>query len=55
MVEKVETAIDESFQQLFVDALAIPHAKHAFPRLSSVVTLPPANSENTKRKRRSVD
>ncbi|MDX2418220.1 MAG: ASKHA domain-containing protein, partial [Xanthomonadales bacterium] len=55
MVEKVETAIDENFQQHFVDALAIPHAKHAFPRLSSAVTLPPVVSENTKRKRRSTD
>ena len=54
-VEKVETATDENFQQHFVDALAIPHASHTFPRLSSVVTLPSTILKNTKRKRRSID
>ena len=39
-VEKVETAIDQNFQRLFVEALAIPHATHAFPMLSRSVTLP---------------
>ncbi len=55
-VEKVETAIDESFQRLFVDALAIPHATDGFPELASVVTLPLANTESVspKRKRRSI-
>ena len=55
-VEKVETAIDESFQKLFVDALAIPHATDGFPELASVVTLPLANTESVspKRKRRST-
>lgn len=54
-VEKVEIATDANFQQHFVDALAIPHASHAFPRLSSVVTLPSPISGNTERKRRSID
>ena len=54
-VEKVETATDENFQQHFVDALAIPHASHAFPRLSSVFPLPSPISGNIKRKRRSID
>ena len=54
-VEKVETAIDESFQQLFVDALAIPHATHGFTELANVVTLPSARASNStpNRKRRS--
>ena len=43
-VEKVETAVDENFQQLFVDALAIPHATHGFPELKSIVTLPSARA-----------
>jgi uncharacterized 2Fe-2S/4Fe-4S cluster protein (DUF4445 family) len=53
-VEKVETAIDKSFQQHFVEALGIPHEKHAFPMLSSVICLPePAPNTNlVKRKRR---
>ncbi len=54
-VERVETAIDESFQKLFVDALAIPHATQAFPMLSRVITLPPVSGNHTKRKRRSND
>ena len=54
-VERVETAIDESFQKLFVDALAIPHATQSFPMLSRVITLPPVSESDTKRKRRSND
>lgn len=54
-VEKVETAVDESFQQLFVNALAIPHAIHDFPKLARIVTLPSAKVSNSapNRKRRS--
>jgi uncharacterized 2Fe-2S/4Fe-4S cluster protein (DUF4445 family) len=39
-VEKVETAMEVNFQQLFVDALAIPHARDGFPELADVVSLP---------------
>jgi len=42
-VVKVETAIDESFQDHFVDALGIPHAKHGYPNLAKVITLPKSN------------
>ncbi len=46
-VEKVETAADESFQQLFVEAMNIPHACHPYPRLASAVTLPePSDTGN---------
>ena len=51
-VEKVETAIDGSFQRLFVDALAIPHAMDTFPKLASVVNLPSAGPESNKSKRK---
>ena len=53
-VEKVETAIDESFQDHFVDALGIPHASHTFPMLSRLVSLPRSSSASAmgKRKRR---
>jgi hypothetical protein len=36
-VEKVETALDENFQQHFVDAMGIPHASHRFPNLSRAI------------------
>ncbi len=53
-VEKVETATDESFQIHFVDAMAIPHAFHAFPMLSRTVRLPdpPDAIAGSKNKRR---
>ena len=40
-VEKVETATEAAFQQHFVEAMAIPHRVHTFPRLERVVDLPP--------------
>ena len=40
-VEKIETAVEPSFQQHFVEAMAMPHKTDAFPNLSKVVTLPP--------------
>ncbi|MFZ1469324.1 MAG: ASKHA domain-containing protein [Paracoccaceae bacterium] len=42
-IHKVETAIAEGFQELFVNASAIPNAADAFPNLSKVVTLPDVN------------
>ena len=39
-VEKVEISMDENFQGHFVDAMAIPHATHGFPNLSSTIALP---------------
>ncbi len=40
-IEKVETAIEPGFQEYFVDAMAIPNKKDAFPHLFSVVDKPP--------------
>ncbi len=53
-VEKVETAIDESFQDHFVEALGIPHTKHEYPNLAKVITLPASSLRDVKsgRKRR---
>ena len=54
-VEKVETAIEESFQQHFVDALGIPHATQKFPILSAIIPLPamiPARSGDRRKRRR---
>ncbi len=39
-IEKIETALEPHFQQLFVDAMALPNKVDAFPHLSTVVTLP---------------
>jgi uncharacterized 2Fe-2S/4Fe-4S cluster protein (DUF4445 family) len=56
-IEKVETAIDASFQELFVQAMGIPHSSRPFPMLSRVVDLPQvpaaASGSGGKRRRRS--
>jgi len=56
-VEKIETAVDQNFQQHFVDAMGIPHTVHQFPLLDGVVGLPrPATvttGSTAKRRRRS--
>ena len=39
-VRKVETATEPRFQELFVDAMALPHAAAPSPLLASVVRLP---------------
>jgi uncharacterized 2Fe-2S/4Fe-4S cluster protein (DUF4445 family) len=53
-VEKVETAVDDSFQRHFVEAMGIPHATHDSTELARVVTLPqpPAAPRAGKRRRR---
>jgi uncharacterized 2Fe-2S/4Fe-4S cluster protein (DUF4445 family) len=54
-VEKVETAVEPRFQEHFVHAMAIPHEVDTYPRLRSVVTLPPprvAQPEARSRRRR---
>ncbi len=40
-IEKIETALEPHFQQLFVDAMAIPNKVDPFPKLAAEVTLPP--------------
>ncbi len=39
-IEKIETALEPNFQQLFVNAMAMPNKVDAFPELAKVVTLP---------------
>ena len=39
-IEKIETAVEPKFQEYFVDAMAIPNKRDAFPRLFSVVDKP---------------
>ena len=39
-IEKIETALEPDFQQLFVNAMALPNKVDAFPCLAQVVQLP---------------
>lgn len=39
-VEKIETAMEPSFQAHFVDAMALPHKTAAYPNLTKVMELP---------------
>jgi len=39
-IEKIETALESKFQEHFVNAMALPNKVDAFPKLSTVVTLP---------------
>ena len=40
-IEKIETALEPHFQQLFIDAMAMPNKVDPFPKLSAAVRLPP--------------
>ncbi|WJS84797.1 ASKHA domain-containing protein [Paracoccus sp. TOH] len=53
-IEKIETALEPHFQQLFVDAMALPHRTDPFPHLAEEVALPrrDAVSGNAARRRR---
>ena len=39
-IEKIETALEPNFQQLFVNAMALPNKVDPFPELARVVALP---------------
>ena len=59
-ITKIETATEASFQQHFVEAMAIPHATAEYPHLNKVMPLPErrfanaaaAGGESTGRRRR---
>ena len=58
IIEKVETAVEPSFQKHFVDAMSIPHKTASYPHLSKVVDLPspieqPQDGTMRRRRRRS--
>lgn len=52
-VEKVETAIEERFQEHLVEAMAIPHNSDRYPKLRRVLDLPPASAHTGSRPRTS--
>src|ERR1700723_1660880 len=51
-IEKVETAIEPRFQQLFVEAMAIPHKPATYTHLRKVVDLPPPKESTSQSKTR---
>ncbi|MGI8973534.1 MAG: ASKHA domain-containing protein [Gaiella sp.] len=51
-VEKIETAVEPRFQEHFVGAMAIPHDTETYPRLASVVALPPRRVASPERESR---
>ncbi len=48
-IRKIETATEPRFQELFVAAMALPHATAPTPLLATVVSLPPRTSATTSR------
>ena len=46
-IEKIETALEPHFQQLFIDAMALPNKVDPFPKLSEQVKLPPRKLNET--------
>ena len=56
-IEKIETATEPRFQELFVSAMAFPHATAPSPHLAEVVTLPQriASEAGGRRRRRRRD
>ncbi len=39
-IEKIETALEPHFQQIFINAMALPNKVDPFPKLAAAVTLP---------------
>ncbi len=55
-IEKIETATEPAFQEHFVAAMSIPHAKDPYRRLGAMVTLPAPRITRTRdRRRRTAD
>ncbi|NND01279.1 MAG: DUF4445 domain-containing protein [Acidimicrobiia bacterium] len=51
-IEKIETATEPRFQELFVGAMGIPHATDAFPQLAGAVALPERQQSTIRPERR---
>jgi len=51
-VEKIETAVEPAFQDYFIDAMAIPHAKDPYNHLAKVIDLPVRQAPEDAPKRR---
>jgi uncharacterized 2Fe-2S/4Fe-4S cluster protein (DUF4445 family) len=53
-VEKIETAVEPHFRQLFVEAIATPHLSAAYTQLRQLVELPPRRRRFMSRRRARV-
>jgi len=51
-IEKIETAVEASFQEHFVAAMGLPHTTRPFPNLAAVVDLPNAKPSGRRPRRR---
>lgn len=51
-VEKIETAVEEKFQQHFIDAMLIPHSTDHYENLREIIKLPEIIQTNRETKRR---
>ncbi|MDQ3542401.1 MAG: ATP-binding protein, partial [Actinomycetota bacterium] len=51
-IEKIETATEPRFQELFVAAMAIPHASARTDHLAGLVALPESKPASTRTRRR---
>ena len=51
-VEKIETATEERFQELFVDAMAFPHATSPTPHLKTLIDFSHVSEASTESRRR---
>ncbi|WP_162652583.1 ASKHA domain-containing protein [Lentilitoribacter sp. Alg239-R112] len=49
-IEKIETALEPSFQEHFVNAMAFPNKVDPFPKLEKTVILPPREMNSVQRK-----
>ena len=45
-IEKIETALEPHFQQLFINAMALPNKVDPFPKLAAAVALPPRKMDS---------
>lgn len=52
-VEKIETAVESSFQEHFVAAMAIPNKTDPYPKLRAQITMPESTPESTPQRRAS--
>ena len=53
-IEKIETALEPSFQAHFVDAMAFPNAREAFVELGKLIAIPIAQPRGRGRRDRSL-
>jgi len=51
-IEKIETALEPRFQELFVEAMAFPHNSRPSPHLAQIVELPVRADTSTRRRGR---